>query len=354
MVSNGPPEPEFYTTPEGKSRVPEGDLGKNVYSPKAVKEATWAVIADRVNYQNKGIVTGLEALDNVVLPMRPGEMIGILGYTSNFKTGLMNNIAHYHANRIKESGDNKQIVVRFDWEMSVEEQGVIDLARITKIDASKMMRGQMDLDEYDRLKAAADDREKLPLWLVGHSSEGHEKRPRMSMNEVNESMNFIVNKLKLKPVLVLVDYLQRVRRLKKEIREGYMDIVDDTKDLAIEYACPTFLGCQASRKVKSRAWRMPRPDDAAETANFEQSCDKGFSVWMPKNDFTVGSKRKFAKREYEVTGNMLLINMWKQKFGQAPWMIETYVNFESYEVHPVTYQATFMTKEEEDQLPIPF
>ena len=87
---------------------------------------------------------------------------------------------------------------------------------------------------------------------------------------------------------------------------------------------------------------MPRADDAQETSNFEQTCDKGISVWMPKNDFAVGTKKKFGTRKYEVTKNMLLINMWKQKFGKAPWLIETYVNFETFEIHPVTYQSSFM------------
>lgn len=355
MASDTPPEPEFYPPPDIKPKAPEGDLGKNVFSPKQIKELTWDVVSDRISYPGKGIMTGIEALDKVVLPMRPGEVIGILGYTSNFKTGLMNNIAHFHAKRIRDEGLDNQIVVRFDWEMAVEEQGVIDLARITQVDASKMMLGDMSLDEYDRLKAAADEREKLPLWLVGHSTAAQERRPRMSMNEVNRSLEFIVEKLKLEPVLVIVDYLQRVRRLKKEMRESYMDIVDDTKDIAIDFHCPAMLGCQSGRKVKNRAWRMPRADDAQETSNFEQTCDKGLSVWMPKNDFAVGTKKKFGNRKYEVTKSMLLINMWKQKFGKAPWLIETYVNFETFEIFPVTYQSSFMEdmSGNDDNTPIP-
>jgi hypothetical protein len=346
MDSNGPPEPEYPSNVvdiTGTDRlIPEGDIGKNVYSPKRIKELTWSVVADRITYPGKGIATGIEALDKVVLPMRPGEVIGILGYTSNFKTGLMNNMAHFHAKRIRDENLDNQIVIRFDWEMAVEEQGVIDLARITQVDASKMMKGQMSLDEYDRLKIAADERERLPLWLVGHSSEGHERRPRLSMDDVHRSLEFIVDKLKLEPVLVLIDYLQRVRRLKKEMRESYMDIVDDTKDIAIDFHCPTMLGCQSGRKVKSRTWRMPRADDAQETSNFEQTIDKGMAVWMPKNDFPVGTMKTFGARHYEITKNMLLINLFKQKFGQSPWLIETHVNFDTFEIFPVTYQSSFM------------
>jgi replicative DNA helicase len=328
-----------------------GDITSNIFSPARAKEATWAVISDRIEYPNKGLPTGLTALDNVVLPWRPGQLIGVQGYTSNFKTGLMNNIAYFHANRLRESNSGNEIVVRFDWEMSVEEQGVVELARMSQVDATALMKGEIELEDYDRLKKQADDRERLPLWMVGHSSESNEKRPRMSMKEVAMAMDIIINKFEMKPILVVLDYLQRIRRLHKDIRVGHMEIVDDSKDLAIEVGCPVVLGCQSSRKVKLREWRMPRADDAAETANFEQSCDIGFSTWMPKNDYPVGTTKKWGQKDYEFTANMLLISMWKQKFGPAPWLIETYVKYATYEIFPVTYQASFMSPQEQEEVP---
>jgi replicative DNA helicase len=304
-----------------------------VHSPTDVKDKTIKVIGDRVLHPRSGIETGIEPLDKWLLPMRPTEVIGVLGYTSNFKTGLMNNMARYHAKRIKDEGLHPQVVVRFDWEQTVEEQGVIDLAQITQIDAKKMMRGELDIDEWDRLQEAANDREKLPLWLIGHSSESKQRRPRMSMREVEDAMEFMVDELKIEPVLVLIDYLQRIKRMKREMRESFIDIVDDVKDLANDFHCPTILGCQASRKVKNRPWRMPRADDAQETSNFEQTCDKLISVWMPKNDYPDKTKKKFGDKEYTFTSNTLLINIVKQKFGDSPVLLETFVKYETSEIY---------------------
>jgi replicative DNA helicase len=310
-----------------------------VFSPTDIKKSTIDVIGDRVLHPRSGIETGVAPLDKWLLPMRPGEFIGVLGFTSNFKTGLLSNMARYHANRIKNEGLHPQIVVRFDWEQSVEEQGVIDLAQTTQIDATKMMRGELDLEDWDRLQEAAEDREKLPLWLVGHSSEGNTRRPRMSMREVQAAMAFLVDDLKLEPALIIFDYLQRIRRLKREMRESFIDIVDDIKDLGIAYHAPCAVGCQSKRDVKRRKFRMPRADDAQETSNFEQTCDKGMSVWLPKNDYAAGKELPWAKKLYTVAPNQLLINIWKQKFGPSPIMLETFVKYETSEIFEVQHEG---------------
>lgn len=318
---------------------PPKDISTYVHSPTDVKDKTIEVIGERVLHPRSGIESGIAPLDKHMLPMRPTEVIGVLGYTSNFKTGLMNNMARYHAKRIMDEGLTSQIVVRFDWEQTIEEQGVIDLAQITQIDAKKMMRGELDTQEWDRLQKAAEDREKLPLWLIGHSSADTTRRPRMSMRDVNFAMSFIVDELKLTPVLVLIDYLQRIKRMKTEMRESFIDIVDDVKDLAVGFHCPVVLGCQAKRDVKRREWRMPRADDAQETSNFEQTCDKLLATWMPKNDYPVGTTRQFGDKHYVFSKNLLLLNIIKQKFGESPILLELFVKYETSEIFSVTQEV---------------
>jgi replicative DNA helicase len=311
----------------------------HIYDPYQVQDLTIQVVSDRVIDPRGGIETGIQPLDNVLLPMRPGELIGVLGYTSNFKTGLMNNVARYHAKRIREENLGPQAVIRFDWEMSVEEQGIIDLAQATQIDATRMIKGDLSIDEWDELKKAANDRAKLPLWLVGHSSEGSKRRPRMSLADIATAMRYIVDECGIVPALVLVDYLQRIRRVSGEtMREGFIDVVDGIKDIGLQYHCPMMLGCQAKRDVKRRAWRMPRADDAQETSNFEQTCDKLVGVWLTKNDFAIGTQKKFGTKTYTVTNNQLLINIIKQKFGISPYLLETYVKYETAEIHLVSHE----------------
>ena len=309
----------------------------NVFSPTDIKEKTLHVIGERIldklHDRKKVIVTGIPSLDKILLPMRPAEIIGVLGYTSNFKTGLMNNIARHNANELSYP----DAIIRFDWEQSVEEQGVIDLAQISKIDATKMMRGELDLEAWDALQKAAEQREKLPMWLVGHSSEGHRRRARMSMNDVAVAMEYMVEKLGIVPRLVLLDYLQRIRRTLKETREGFMDIVDRSKDLGIAFHCPVMLGCQAKRDVKKRGkWRMPRADDAQETSNFEQTMDKMLSVWMPKNDWPEKTELPYANKLYTVTDNQLLLSIIKQKFGESPRLVELFITHETSEIYSLT------------------
>jgi hypothetical protein len=116
------------------------------------------------------------------------------------------------------------------------------------------------------------------------------------------------------------------------MRESFIDIVDDIKDLANDFHCPTILGCQAGRKVKQRKWRLPQADDAQETSNFEQTCDKLIAVWLTKNDYPVGHPLPWGNKTYRVTPNQLLMNITKQKFGESPVLLETFVKYETAEI----------------------
>jgi len=313
---------------------------KGVFTPEVVGERTLQVIEERTTDPRGGLELGIPSIDRVLLPMRPGEVIGVLGYTSNYKTGLMNYVARYHARKLAMLNSDKAVISVL-WEQSIEEQGAVDIAQFIKIDATKMMRGELDANELIKLKEGAEKRGKIPWYLIGHSVLDKSRRSRMDMNDVSIAFKRLEDVLNVEPALVTLDYLQRIARGKKAntMREGFIEIVDRVKDMSLAIGVPVMLGCQAKRDVKRRVWKMPQQDDAQETSNFEQTCDKLISLWMPKNDEAIDSEGDKGELDWVVTDNLLLLMIAKQRFGPAPRLFQCHVKPELGEINAIDKYA---------------
>jgi replicative DNA helicase len=317
------------------------DIKEQVFAPQDVSVIAFKAVEARHQNKDGEIKTGIARLDRDLLPMRPGELIIVCGYTSNYKTGLMNYIARHNAQTLVDTSDGDfmvdytKAVISFTWEQSVEEQGIVDIAQLSGVNAAKMMRGELADTEWVALTKGSIERGTLPWWVVGHSSEGGKRRPRLSMTDAGAALAHIADVQHLAPALVVLDYAQRIKQENANSRrEGLMDIVDRAKDMALAFRCPVILGCQAGRGVKERTWRLPQLDDGQETSNLEQSADKFISVWMPKNDFPGQTIQGPGGKEITVTDNLLIIGIMKQKFGPAPLVNLYHVKPEINEIYP--------------------
>jgi len=308
---------------------------KPIFSPQNVAVSAYKIIEERANNPQVGVLTGIPSLDAKLNPHRPGELRVVLGYTSNYKTGLMNYIARHAAQEINRRGDNDRVVVSVTWEQSVQEQGVTDLAQISGINITRMMRGETGAEDWSKLRRAAAERGGMPWWLIGHSVQAGERRPRLSMTDLAEALAYLVDVQNVTIELLTLDYLQRIRRENDSgdrTRVAFMDMVDRAKDAALAFSCPVLLGSQAGRQVKTRAWRLPQPDDGQETSNLEQSADSLLSVWMPKQDYPPGHTISWGSSEYQVSDNLLVLGVLKQKFGSAPHILPLHVRPEINEI----------------------
>ena len=247
----------------------------------------------------------------------------------------MNYIARFPARRIKDAGEaGRKVVVTFTWEQSIEEQGIVDISQIVQIPTDRMMRGELDPGEWQTLHRGAVERGALPWWLVGHSVESKERRPRLTMTDVYAAMAHVVDVQHVAPALVVLDYLQRMplENSRRDHRIQFMEMVDAAKDLALAFHAPVLLGTQAGRQVQSRTWRLQQKDDSQETSNLEQSADKMLSVWMPKNDYPTGQRLEYGDSAFTVTENLLVVGLLKQKFGPAPKIVGLHVKPEVNEI----------------------
>lgn len=311
-----------------------------IYTPPQAATLTINMVEGLEKTKDTGIVTGIADLDKYMTPMRAGELITVVGYTSNYKSGLMDNITKNASGIIK--AEENEIIVKVTWEQSVEEDTLRWLASDTGISVTQLSQGILQEKEWKTLRTSAGKRGQSPMWIVGHSQQEFAKtgraRARMTMNDVFNGMEQIaggkITGTKHKIRLVTLDYLQRMRpdpRDGDSRREQMMEAVNKAKDLAVAFGVPVMLGVQAGRQVLDRDDKLPTIEDGQETSNIEQSSQKMLSVWYPIKSEKYGTKIALAGDDgnvntYVVTPNLLIIGLLKQTNGPAPKKIGVFVD----------------------------
>ena len=305
----------------------------SVYAPQVVSKHALEVIEERATTPAAGLRTGIADVDAILNPHRAGELRIILGYTSNYKSGLMSYISRYNAKRFADDETDNRVAITVTWEQSIDEQGVQDVSQLSAIDITHLMRGELSDTDWKGLRKAAVARGNIPWWLVGHSIKDKRRRPRLSMTDLAAALEYMVDIQGVEIGLISLDYLQRIKREGgADTRIQFMDIVDRAKDMALAYNCPVMLGTQAGRQTKSRQWKLPQTDDGQETSNLEQSADSLISLWMPKNDYAPGHIIEYGDKVFTVNDNLLILGVMKQKFGPAPRIFNLYVKPEINEI----------------------
>lgn len=321
-----------------------------VFAPQDVSTRAYRVVEARSKETNPGIKTGIPSLDQYLNPHRPGELRVILGYTSNYKSGLMNYIARNAARRLMNDESEGRAIITVTWEQSIEEQGIVDISQLARLDVTKLMRGELSESDWSNLRKATVERGGIPWWLVGHSSETQARRPRLGLNDLAKAIEYILDVQKITPELIVLDYLQRIRRENNdEARLQFMEMVDRCKDMALAYHVPVMLGSQAKRAVKERAWRLPQSDDGQETSNLEQSADSLLSVWMPKQDYPDGQTIEWGDTKLIVNQNLLIVGILKQRFGVAPKLIPLHVHPEINEINAIITTSPMRSGERDEE-----
>lgn len=305
------------------------------YSPPEVAKLAIETLRDLQDNKDIGIKTLIPTLDAAMLPLRPAEMMVVMGYTSNYKSGFMNWMLK---SAIAQSKEN-ELCIKVTWEDSVEEDTVKWLASDANISVSSLIAGTNT--NWEKVMHSYQNRINTPLWIVGHSNRESanesKARPRMTMTDVQTAIEYIRHEAtdhKYNIKLIALDYLQRIRPDAGDggnKREQMMEAVNKAKDLAISFGCAVMLGVQASRAVLDREFKLPRLDDGLETSNIEQSSDKVISLWYPIKTEPVGAR--IAAVDCDVSQNLLVCGLLKQKMGPAPVLLPLYVEPERNRIY---------------------
>jgi replicative DNA helicase len=300
------------------------------FSPQAASRLSLDMVDKLRQDPGGGIKSGISDLDKILLPFRPGELVTVMGYTSNYKSGFMNWLSKQAIKAIEP--ESNETVIRVTWEQSVEEDTISWLAGASDLSITRLARGLVDEKEWKRLQTNAVERAVTPMWIIGHSQQESKDRkktrPRMTMPDVSLAIEYICNDAsvtKLSPKMIVLDYLQRIRPAEEDgftKREQMLEAVNHAKDMAISFGCPVVLGVQTGRQVMDRQMKLPSIEDGQETSNIEQSSDKMFSLWYPIKTEDAGS----LIGGEEVNKNLLILRLLKQKLGEAPATFALYVD----------------------------
>lgn len=300
------------------------DYSSLLFSPEDIGNQTAAYLKQRRDNAGLGLTLGIASVDDanergeMLLPMLPGELMGIIARPGNGKTSWMVRWARYRSTILRERGIKDRTVVYVTAEQSIEELNAFNLAADRRMSITKMALGQITDEEWRACLEDGINRRYLPLWNIGYSSMTERKQTRLDADAVRGALEMIHSVHKLKIDCVFVDYLQRFPYDRAESKTvGVSDNLDALKTMALTLKCPVIVGVQARREVDYTDTKMPAIDDGQWTSNVEQTCDKIISLMRPANYFKEG---EFVGKQIVRGFSQMAMNVLKQKLGPANFM----------------------------------
>lgn len=288
--------------------------GDVLFTPPEAAAAARQALEYRRDHRAEGIYLGIPALDRHLTPLLADNLVTVLGRPGAGKTGIMLWWARREARRLLEAGQDKKVVVYITYEQSAEDLTAFNVAAEKHISIDGMARGTLPDSDWRKVTGALAEGITLPLAIIGHSMSRRQRRPRLTLTNVGETLVYLVDQLGAELHMVFLDYLQRIpgEKYAGDRRLEVAESLDRCKDAALAFGAPWVVGVQAKREVDSRDLPIPMLSDGQETANIEQASDKVFSVVRPCKYRKDGEQ--FGSRA--VQGNkQMLLTLLKQKLG---------------------------------------
>jgi len=297
------------------------DYSTILFTPEEIGIQTAAYLEDRKNNKGLGVKVGLKCLDdpdkdgNFLLPLHPGELMGIIARPGNAKTGFMVRWARTRAGILRTAKIIDRAIVYITLEQSVEELNAFNVAADNRLSVTKMATGEITPDEWRVVLKDSINRRFFPLWNIGYSAMTEKKQIRVDIDGIRGAIDLLREQHKQKIDLIFVDYLQRIPYDRAESKTvGISDILDNLKTICLQAKAPMIVGVQARREVDDTDTKTPGLDDGQWTSNIEQTCDRVVSLVRPIMYAKIGDE--FNKRTLQ-GANEILISVLKQKLGPA-------------------------------------
>ena len=254
-----------------------------------------------------GIATGLETLDFKMGGLQKSDLVVLAGRPAMGKTSLATNIA-FNIAKVYEPAQNADgtleaanggVVAFFSLEMSGDQLATRIIAEQARISSSKIRRGEITQDEFDRLTDRAQDFSRVPLYIdqtggisIGQLAARARRLKRTSGLDV-----------------MIIDYIQLMqgnKRTDNRVQE-ITEITTGLKALAKELNVPIIALSQLSRQVESREDKRPQLSDLRESGSIEQDADVVLFVYREEY-YLQNREPEMGSEEYV---------QWEAKFEQA-------------------------------------
>jgi replicative DNA helicase len=241
--------------------------GKTPNSFVDVKFALMNVL-DQVDYHFNhasgitGVPSGLIDLDEKTGGFQDADLIIVAARPSMGKTSLALSLVDTVLGQ--DTGSSVQI---YSLEMPANALMYRLLAILGQMDVARLMRGQLDDDDWARLSMAVAKINQYGERLVIDDSSG------LSPTALRARARRAARRFG-KPRLILVDYLQLMQCPGKENRNLEIAAISSgLKALAKEFSCPVIALSQLNRSLENRPNKRPHNGDLRESGALEQDAD---------------------------------------------------------------------------------
>ena len=228
-----------------------------------------------------GVATGLVDLDQKLGGLHPSDLLILAARPSMGKTSLACNIAFNVAKNYawepQPDGSKKTVnggvVAFFSLEMSAAQLAMRLLAEVSGVSSDRLRKGEIDANEFGRVRDAAMDIQSAPLYIDDTGG--------LSLSKLVARSRRLKRQFGLD--LIIVDYLQLItvgdgRGPENRVQE-VTQITQGLKALAKELMVPV-IGCaQLSRQVENRDDKRPQLSDLRESGSIEQDADVVMSIF---------------------------------------------------------------------------
>ena len=219
-----------------------------------------------------GVPTGYHKLDDITSGWQASDLVIIAGRPAMGKTSFALSMAKNIA------ADYKVPMAFFSLEMSDVQLTNRLISNVCEIQGSKILSGQMQPDEWDRLDKRINNLMGAPLYI--------DDTPGLSVFELRTKARRLVREHGVK--IIMIDYLQLMNANGMRFssrQEEVSTISRSLKGLAKELDIPILALSQLNRGVESREGadgKRPQLSDLRESGAIEQDADMVLFVHRPE------------------------------------------------------------------------
>lgn len=259
----------------------------------------WEVLQDDYEHEREpGLKTGFRRVDDETGGLRPGELWILCARPSMGKSSWAINVAV----NVAKSGypvffftlemQNKAV-----WGRIVSRQSGVPFWLIRNVTLSS--------HDVERIITARGDLDEIPLWI--------DDSPALTPSDVMLRSQKIALENRIKPGLIIVDYLQIMRPdgMHQNREREVASMSTAAKQIAKELECPVMLLCQLNREVTKRSNQRPQLQDLRESGSIEQDAD-----------VVLGIYRQWPITQKEEHKTHAEIGILKQRNGPINWITD--------------------------------
>ena len=274
----------------------------NLLSPHAAVDEYLKTLAKRQSGGMTGLRYGMKPLDDRIQPASGGDMIILAARPSVGKTAFAETIADNWASQTEYP------ILFVSLEMRMDQLFDRAVSRSTSLPAQKIIRGQLDTEDYNKAVESAEQRRNVDIWYLPdpYADTSAVRAAAAKTKLIHGGIGGIA-----------VDYLQLLTDKGEQEVQRVTRISRNLKAMAMEFACPILVLSQLNRAVEMRDDKHPKLYDLRESGAIEQDAD-----------VVLGLSRQLGTSNMDVevlknrNGELAMIPMWfdptRVKFTDEP------------------------------------